>query len=64
MAPHPLAADRRPLVDREQGDHVNDRQGYALTHPLNDPDGDLDPYRVMRRHATGLLLMSILAVDR
>lgn len=40
------------------------RQVYALTHPLNDPDGDLGPYRTVRRHATGLLIMSVLAVDR
>ena len=43
---------------------MNDRQGYALNHPLNDPDADLAPYRAIRRHKTGLLIMSILAVDR
>jgi hypothetical protein len=40
------------------------RQGYALTHPLNRADGDIAPYRAVRKHATGLLIMTILAVDR
>lgn len=40
------------------------RLSYALTHPLDGADGDLSPYRAVRRHATGLLIMTILAVDR
>lgn len=43
---------------------LQERQRYALTHPLNNPDGDLAPYRATRRHKTGLLLVAILAVDR
>lgn len=44
-----------------------DRQRYALQHPLGRADGDpadLAPLRSVRKHATGLLMMSILAVDR
>lgn len=41
-----------------------DRLSYALAHPLNNPDTDLAPYTTTRRHKTGLLIMSILAVDR
>lgn len=43
------------------------RQTYALAHPLGRADGhpsDLDPLRHVRKHATGLLMMTILAVDR
>lgn len=40
------------------------RQAYALANPLNRADGDVSPYRAARRHATGLILQSILAVDR
>jgi hypothetical protein len=41
------------------------RQRYAFEHPLNEAGlRDLEPYRQVRRHATGLLLMTILAVDR
>lgn len=43
------------------------RQGYALAHPLNEVlvvAGALEPYTATRRHATGLLIMTILAVDR
>lgn len=43
---------------------MNDRQAYALAHPLNRADGDVAPYRATRKHATGLLIMTILAVDR
>jgi hypothetical protein len=43
---------------------VTSRQGYALAHPLNRADGDIAPYRAVRTHATGLLIMTILAVDR
>lgn len=44
-----------------------DRQAYALAHPLARADGGahaLDPYRHTRKHATGLLMTTILAVDR
>lgn len=40
------------------------RQAYALTNPLNRADGDVARYRATRQHATGLLIMTILAVDR
>ena len=30
------------------------RQAYALAHPLNRADGDISPYRSVRKHATGL----------
>lgn len=44
---------------------MNERQAYALAHPLNDPDrDDIGPYKKVRRHTTGLLIMSVLAVDR
>lgn len=41
-----------------------DRCSFALAHPLNRADGDISPYRSVRKHATGLLVMTILAVDR
>ena len=41
------------------------RQQYALAHPLNQASGaDVAPYRAVRTHATGMLIMTILAVDR
>ena len=41
------------------------RQSYALAHPLNRVrDADIAPYRAVRTHATGMLIMTILAVDR
>ncbi len=40
------------------------RQAYALANPLNRTDGDIAPYRAVRAHATGMLIMTILAVDR
>jgi hypothetical protein len=44
---------------------VTARQEYALAHPLNRATGfDIAPYRATRNHATGLLIMTILAVDR
>lgn len=43
---------------------IERRQRYALAHPLNRADGSLDAYRDVRRHATGVLLLTILAVDR
>jgi hypothetical protein len=45
---------------------VNPRQEYALLHPLGRADVAADTlaaYRLIRK-ARGLLLMSILAVDR
>jgi hypothetical protein len=41
-----------------------ERQAYALAHPLNRTDGDIAPYRSVRKHGTGMLIMTILAVDR
>lgn len=46
---------------------MNPRQAYALAHPLARADADpaqFAPLRQERRHATGLLMMTILAVDR
>jgi hypothetical protein len=43
---------------------VTERQRLALSQPLSRADGDISPYRQVRRHATGLLIMTILAVDR
>jgi hypothetical protein len=44
---------------------VNDRQAYALSHPINDPARDsTKPYTLIRAHARGFLILSILAVDR
>ena len=43
------------------------RQKRALLRPLSRATGDpraMDPYRDVRRHRTGLLMMTILAVDR
>lgn len=40
------------------------RQQLAITCPLTRADGDIAPYRQVRKHPTGLLLMTILAVDR
>ena len=46
---------------------MNERQRHALLNPLGRADGDprlLARYRGTRKHATGLLLMTLLAVDR
>lgn len=46
---------------------MNERQRFALTHPLSDPTADralMSQLTAVRRHGTGLLVMSILAVDR
>lgn len=43
------------------------RQAYALAHPLGRADADprdMAPLRHTRKHATGLLMTTILAVDR
>jgi hypothetical protein len=45
-------------------DDLAARREHALTHPLNRADGDITPYRTIHRHATGLLLVAVLAVDR
>lgn len=42
----------------------NERQAYALANPLNRTGVDIAPYRHVRKHGTGLLIMTILAVDR
>jgi hypothetical protein len=44
---------------------LNTRQAYALTHPLHttDPTAIL-PLRGERRHPAGMLIRTILAVDR
>lgn len=47
---------------------MNERQAFALTHPLTDPHADQalmqNHLTATRRHGTGLIVMSILAVDR
>lgn len=45
---------------------MNDRQAYALTHPLNDAVDHqaLTRCRHMRQRGDGTLLVVILAVDR
>lgn len=43
---------------------MNDRQLHALTHPLNNADADLTPYRSIRQRGDGSLLVVVLAVDR
>ncbi len=41
------------------------RQALALARPLNRAaSADITPYRALRQHATGLLIMTVLAVDR
>lgn len=43
---------------------MNERQRHALLNPLNEATGDLTPYRSIRRHKLGFLIVLILAVDR
>jgi hypothetical protein len=43
---------------------VKARQHLAVTRPLLRANEDITPYRQVRKHPTGLLLMTILAVDR
>jgi hypothetical protein len=43
---------------------IPQRQAYALARPLSNSGDDSAPYTATRRHKTGLLLVSILAVDR
>lgn len=43
------------------------RQAYALAHPIGRADAPphaMRPYLASRRHPTGAVLKSILAVDR
>jgi len=43
---------------------VNRRQQLALAAPLNRASDDLSGLREQRQHATGVHLVTILAVDR
>lgn len=43
---------------------MNPRQRLALEVPLNTANGSLRSYTKDRKHATGLILRTILAVDR
>lgn len=43
---------------------MNERQAYALAHPLNGSDQDISLYRRVRQRGDGSLLVVILAVDR
>lgn len=44
---------------------MNDRQHFALTHPLSLYPGEkAETYRTMRQRGDGSLLIVILAVDR
>ena len=46
---------------------MNERQAFALAHPLTNPTADkplMEKLTAVRKHGTGLLVMSILAVDR
>lgn len=54
-------------LQQAAGDPVTPRQALALSRPLNEATvraGTLGPYTATRSHATGLLIMTILAVDR
>lgn len=43
---------------------MNERQEYALLHPINSARGSVPEVYKLVRKDRGLLLMSILAVDR
>lgn len=43
---------------------MNGRQQHALLHPYDDPAVPIDPYRSIRRHRLGFLIVMVLAVDR
>jgi hypothetical protein len=44
---------------------VNERQAYALVHPIDNPRGAMDPrLRHVRKHPRGFNLSTVLAVDR
>ena len=57
---------RVPPYGRDGGSVITctARQAFAIANPLNRADGDITPYRAARKHGTGLLIMTILAVDR
>lgn len=40
------------------------RLEFALTHPLNGTEPDVEPWRLVEEQRDGNLLVSILAVDR
>lgn len=43
---------------------VKARQQLAITCPLLRANEDIRPYRQVRKHPAGLLIMTILAIDR
>lgn len=43
---------------------MNDRQQYALLHPLSDGRAGIEPYRTVDLQPDGNLLVLVLAVDR
>lgn len=43
---------------------MNERQSYALAHPLNHARQDILPYRELYRLPSKVLIVSILCVDR
>jgi hypothetical protein len=43
---------------------MNERQAYALAHPLQGASTGLGPYRRVDAQPDGNLLVSVLAVDR
>ena len=63
-----LCSHCRPPDDHDrEGTPVtpSDRQAYALTHPITDPDNhDITPYQQVEPQPDGNLILSMLAVDR
>ncbi len=44
---------------------MNQRQTYALTNPITDPDThDVAPYQLVEPQPDGNLILSVLAIDR
>lgn len=43
---------------------MNERQAYALAHPLNEATGEIDPYRSVEEIRRDEFLVVVLAVDR
>lgn len=44
---------------------IEQRQAYALAHPVNDPREVLAPaFQQVRKHPRGFSILTILAVDR
>lgn len=43
---------------------MNDRQAFALAHPLNEAVGDISPYRSVEEVRRDEFLVVVLAVDR